>query len=565
MTSTLPEPVLARLRELAEVLPPDALAEVARRVRAEHAALRRERAEQQFPAHDSPGKLAISLGDQQRPHLAKLDRLHERAADGEPVRAIVALPPRIGKTRRLLEVGSVWRLDRDPDCRIMAVSGSKDTVADASRNVRDELENPERNYRVRPRSDVRSVTSWRIEGHRGGMLVGSIGSRIIGKGANVLNVDDLIGSPREAESPVYRESAWRFLQSAFGRLEPRAAVMVVNSRWHIDDPIGRLLREQPGVWEYLSIPSLAERHGPREDPDDPRCLCGDLWTDGHADVLGREPGEPLWPERYDIPALHELRLTLGAHYFAAQHQQRPTRRTGGLWREEWITERRGSSMTIDEQIARLTLRTVAVDPSASDDDKGDEAGIVCGGKHKATGDSVVTEDLSGTYTPEGWARTAIVAAVQLEAVIVYEKNLTPAFMRRAFRTAWEALKIEAATDTDDSPEGHVAVVIGTGTVELPKLLPQLIPVKAMVGKELRAGPVAQRYEQKRVVHAGVFTALESQQLTWLPTSKDSPDRLDAVVHLITHLGDNSGGATTLETAAGTVPTGASTAAPQRYA
>lgn len=567
MTVTLPQPVLDRLAELSATMPPEQLAEVTRRVRAEVARKQRERAEAAYPEHDSPGKLAIALGDQQRPHLRILDKLHERAADGEPVRAIVALPPRVGKTRRLFEVGGVWRLDRDPECRIMAVSGSKDTVADASRNVRDELERDDRQYRVRPRRDVRSVSSWRLEGHRGGMLVGSIGSRIIGKGANLLGVDDLIGSPREAESPVYRETAWRFLQSTFGRLEPRAAVFVVNSRWHTDDPIGRLLKEQPGVWEYIAIPSLAERHGPREDPDDPRCLCGDIWGDGHADALGREPGEPLWPERYDVAALESQRLSFGSHYFSAQHQQRPKRRTGGLWREEWITERRGSTMSVAEQIERLTLRTVAVDPSASDDDKGDEAGIVCGGKHKQTGDSYVTEDLSGTYTPEGWARTAIVAAVQLEAVIVYEQNLTPAFMRRSFRTAWEALQREAETDTETSPKGHVAVVIGTGTVELPRLMPQLIPVKAKVGKELRAGPVAQRYEQRRVVHAGVFTTLEDQQLSWLPpttgtVTQDSPDRLDAAVHLVTYLGDNSGGAVTLETATGTVPTGASAAVPR---
>lgn len=555
----------ARVAALMERVPADQLPMFTREVRQLTARLRRRQAEQAFD-HDSPGALAVTIGQVQKPHLAILDRLHERAAEGEPLRAIVALPPRMGKTDRLLKVGSAWRLNLDPDCRIMQVSGSKSIVEQSSRWVRDELERPDGGYRVHPRRDVRAVSDWQIEGHGGGIFVGSMGSRIIGRGANLLEVDDLIGSVKEAESKVYRDAAWRFLQSTFGRLEPGAAVLVVNSRWHPDDPIGRLLKEQPGRWEYIAIPALAEEHG--QDPDDPtRCVCGDLWDIDHGDLLDREPGEPLWPERYDAEALEVRRLEFGSHYFAAQFQQRPRKREGGLWREEWITDRRGPVLTVEAQLAGLSPRVVAVDPSASDDDAGDEAGIITGGRDKATGDAIITADLSGHYTPEGWARTAIVAAIELAAVVAYEKNLTPAFMRRNFKTAWEELQREAKRAASEGhEEGTVAAVLGMGRVELPSLLPQLIPVPAKVGKELRAGPVAQRYEQRRVVHAGVFPVLEDQQLTWRPDARpaDSPDRLDAAVHLVTFLGDTSGNTTTVEEPGGvTVPTGAGAAARNR--
>lgn len=444
----------------------------------------------------------------------------------------------------------------------MQVSGSKSLVEQSSRWVRDELERPDGGYRFHPRRDVRAVSDWQIDGHEGGIFVGSMGSRIIGRGANLLCVDDLLGSVKEAESVIYRDAAWRFLQSSFGRLEPGAAVIVVNSRWHPDDPIGRLLKEQPGRWEYIAIPALAEEHVP--DPRDPSyCSCGDLWEPDHGDLLHRAPGEPLWPERYDEAALEVRRLEFGAHYFSAQFQQRPRKREGGLWREEWITDRRAEPLSVPRQLDALSARVVSVDPSASDDDSGDEAGIICGGRDKVTGDAVITADLSGTYTPEGWARTALVAAVELSAEVVYEKNLTPAFMRRAFKTAWEALQREArAASAEGEKPGTVAAVLELGRVELPPLMPQLIPVRAKVGKELRAGPVAQRYEQRRVVHAGVFPLLEDQQLTWRPgIDKDSPDRLDAAVHLVTHLGDTSGNTATVEEPTGAVvPTGASAAA-----
>lgn len=489
------------------------------------------------PRPDSPGALAIRLGQVQRPHLEVLDDLLMRARVGEVVRACVSMPARHGKTDRLLKVGSAWRLDEDPDCRIMQISGTKSLVEQSSRWVRDELERPGAGYRVRPRTDVRAVSDWKIQGHEGGIFIGSLGSTIIGRGANLLLVDDLIGKPEEAESEVFRNRAWRFLQAAFGRLEPGASVVIVNSRWHADDPIGRLLKEQPGRWDYIAIPALAETHGP--DPElVGKCLCGDVW-DGHDDPLGRPPGTALWPERYDADALESRRLEMGSFIFSAQMQQRPLKREGGLWREEWITDKRGPELTLEEAIERLRMRTVAVDPSASDNDGGDEAGIIVCGKDKVTGDAVVTADLSGHYTPEGWARMALVAAVEFEADVVYEKNLTPVFMRRAFKTAWEALSREADEAEDKGfEEGTVEGVLGVGRVVLPRLMPATHPVQAKVGKELRAGPVAQRYEQRRVEHAGVFPLLETQQLTWKPgIDRDSPDRLDALVHGITHLGD----------------------------
>jgi phage terminase large subunit-like protein len=64
-------------------------------------------------------------------------------------------------------------------------------------------------------------------------------------------------------------------------------------------------------------------------------------------------------------------------------------------------------------------------------------------------------------------------------------------------------------------------------------------IHAKVGKALRAGPVATYYEARRVHHVGTFGELETQQVTWVPgseeTGEDSPDRVDALVYLVTDL------------------------------
>jgi phage terminase large subunit-like protein len=90
------------------------------------------------------------------------------------------------------------------------------------------------------------------------------------------------------------------------------------------------------------------------------------------------------------------------------------------------------------------------------------------------------------------------------------------------RQAWQELQREGAT------EGM--------------LMPRIIEVTAKVGKRLRAEPVAQLYENGHVHHVGEFPGLEVQYVSWIP-GMDSPDRLDAAVHLLTELSDPGAGNT----------------------
>ncbi|MBY9022000.1 MAG: DNA-packaging protein, partial [Candidatus Lokiarchaeota archaeon] len=61
-------------------------------------------------------------------------------------------------------------------------------------------------------------------------------------------------------------------------------------------------------------------------------------------------------------------------------------------------------------------------------------------------------------------------------------------------------------------------------------------VRATRGKEIRAEPVMALYEQGKVYHLHGLDKLENQLTTWDPeTNNKSPDRLDALVWLVTEL------------------------------
>ncbi len=88
------------------------------------------------------------------------------------------------------------------------------------------------------------------------------------------------------------------------------------TRWHADDLAGRILEEaeKDGErWEVLRLPALAE----------------------FGDQIGREEGQPLWPARYDTPALRNIEATIGSYNWNALYQQRPSAIEGAIWKREY--------------------------------------------------------------------------------------------------------------------------------------------------------------------------------------------------------------------------------------
>ena len=152
---------------------------------------------------------------------------------------------------------------------------------------------------------------------------------------------------------------------------------------------------------------------------------------------------------------------------------------------------------------------MAIDPAATSKGSSNETGIVCAGVKRDRGQRVdqyyVLEDLSGRYTPLGWAKKALdcLAAQQADRVVGETNN--------------GGEMIETTLRTVDADVPYKAV-------------------HASRGKQARAEPIATLYEQGRVHHVGVFDDLEDQLCNWEPSSgQASPDRLDALVWAITEL------------------------------
>lgn len=235
------------------------------------------------------------------------------------------MPPRHGKSELVSKYLPGWYLGLNPDHRVILTSYESSFAASWGGKARDILEEVGPEYFGVQVSQTSSAKDhWDIKGHRGGMNTAGAGGPITGKGMSLGIIDDPFKSAKEANSQTIRDAVWDWYRSTFyTRLEPDGVIIVMCTRWHEDDLIGRLLQlEQQGGdhWEVLNLPALAEE-------DDP---------------LGRTPGQALWRSRFNEERLHQARIAAGPYWWAALYQQRPAPEEGGTFKRHWFQSYRPS-------------------------------------------------------------------------------------------------------------------------------------------------------------------------------------------------------------------------------
>jgi predicted phage terminase large subunit-like protein len=254
-------------------------------------------------------------------HIVAIERFVLAAiARGDQMLTIEA-PVRCGKSTYVDHYLPAWFLGTFPQKHVGIASHEQSFATSWGAKGRDTLVEYGSSFGVSVTRDTRSRSWWEIEKHGGSMRsFGIKGGGITGRGFDLLILDDLIKNAADADSPVIRESQVEFLRgTAMSRLEPGATLIVMMARWHEDDLIGWIHREMPGQFQRLRLPAIAEEPS-AEFPQDP---------------LDREPGEPLWPERFPIENLARRRERSGEYYFNALYQQRPSSPTGSVFHRDW--------------------------------------------------------------------------------------------------------------------------------------------------------------------------------------------------------------------------------------
>lgn len=240
-----------------------------------------------------------------------------RVESGECKRLMIEAPPRHTKSEMASKRFPAWFIGRHPTSQVICTSHTGELATDFAGEVRDILQ--DQYYRnlfgTRLRQDAKAAGRWRTE--QGGIYIAAgVDGAINGRGANLFIGDDLVKGRNEAESPRMREVGWRwFMGDAMQRLQPGGAVMIMGTRWHEDDIMGRAYKIDN--WEVVSLSAISN-----EDTD-------------HE--------EALWPEWWPLESLHKIksRYVKGGRIqdWKSQYQQNPTPEEGTHYKRAWYEQR----------------------------------------------------------------------------------------------------------------------------------------------------------------------------------------------------------------------------------
>ncbi len=224
---------------------------------------------------------------------------------------MLLVPPRHGKSELASRKFPAFYLGHHPDRQFLSVSATADLAADFGRDVRNLISGQEYRalFQTALAPDSHAKGKWHTSA--GGVYYSlGIGGHMMGRGAHVMLIDDPFASMEEALSETTRKTVWDwYTGTAYNRLMPGGAVVLINHRMHEDDLAGRLLAQQAAGgdrWEVVELPAI------------------------------NDDGAALWSDAYPIEALSRIRQNTQARFWSALYQQRPAPEEGDYFKAEWL-------------------------------------------------------------------------------------------------------------------------------------------------------------------------------------------------------------------------------------
>lgn len=164
---------------------------------------------------------------------------------------------------------------------------------------------------------------------------------ITGESLDIGILDDVVKGREEANSSLVRDKTYSwFLDDFYSRFANKSGLIIIMTRWHIDDIVARLLKEGKKNIKTLIFKAIADE-----------------------DEEFRKEGEPLFPELKSLEFLLERKKTMVESSWQSLYQQNPINPGGMLFKEDWFK--------FYEQLPILKHRTIYVDTAQKTKEKHD--------------------------------------------------------------------------------------------------------------------------------------------------------------------------------------------------
>lgn len=270
------------------------------------------------------------------PFHKHLSELLDQAAAGNINKLIVIAPPQHGKSELVSRRLPAYWVGNNPNQPIILTSYGASLAHSMSRRAREIVESSD--YKelfpgVHTRADSRAVQHWELFGYQqGGVVSAGCGGPIVGHGAQLGIIDDPFENWAQAQSPTIRNKIWDWYRGTFRtRMWENSITVLIMTRWHEDDLVGRIVSDQPEEWTIARYPAVAEDQDLRNRRNVKLGLPAGL-----PDPINRLPGEPLAPSRFSKAALSQIERDVGPSVWSAEYQGAPEQREGNRFKRHWF-------------------------------------------------------------------------------------------------------------------------------------------------------------------------------------------------------------------------------------
>jgi predicted phage terminase large subunit-like protein len=246
-----------------------------------------------------------------------------------------------GSSRKL----PAFMLGLNPDTKICIGSYAATIARDFNRDVQRIIDTPKyreifpktflngSNVVTMANTYLRNSDVIEMVGHKGSLRVVGRGGSLTSKTVDVSILDDVYKDYAEGNSPIVRNAAWKWYTTVVRtRLHNDSQELIVFTRWHDDDLIGRIEKSGETVIEIKSW-------------DDVKNIPAGAWvrinfeglkTGEPTEIDPREPGAALWDRRHSRAKLEGQRA-LDPVQFQCLYQGNPGNAEGKLYRNPFRT------------------------------------------------------------------------------------------------------------------------------------------------------------------------------------------------------------------------------------
>jgi len=286
-------------------------------------------------------------------------------------RLMVFMPPGGAKSTYCTVVGPAWYMGKYPRSQIILGSYNTELAKKQGARARSIVQQPiyQAAFRTHILPETTAKEMWALDNGSEYMSAG-LTSGITGNRADGVVVDDPVKGRADSKSPtIQMRTLEAFNDDVKTRLKPRAWVIVVQTRWDMNDlsgnilpddwdgESGRILCKDGLVWNVLCLVAKIETE--KQQRDDP---------------LGRKIGEYLWPEWFDAEHWKQFEPRPDDPHGPSQiswdslFQQRPKGTIGVQFEREWFN--RYDIRRVPQHLMLISASDYAV-TSKDQDSRGD--------------------------------------------------------------------------------------------------------------------------------------------------------------------------------------------------